>query len=206
MGQNWNQIFQVNSNSYTCYTQIMNKAANKKLIKELKLRIKELQAKLEHAMKVEGIDPNIEVKVKKNQGRVEKVRKRGEEDKVFGRFYMEVAITAEQSDVFVPISIASGKKTAGFMYQIEGMSESLIGNANVKVRDTGVTQVKLGTLLFAKISAGKTATFQIRAKIQGKENKKYKIVITRLNYKLNLTQARYNQYLKSIDSKTVNLK
>ncbi len=182
------------------------KPSNKELIKKLLLQIKELQAQLEKAMKVEGIDPNVEVKVKKNQGRPEKVRQNGKEDKVFGRFYMEVAITAEQSDVFVPISIASGKKTAGFMYQIEGTSESSLVNASIKVRSEGISQVTLGTLLFAKIPAGKTATFQIKAKIQGKENKKYKIVMTRLNYKLNLTQTRYNQYLKPITSESVNLK
>jgi hypothetical protein len=179
------------------------KATRKQRIKELQLQIKALQAKLEKAKKLEGIDPNVEVEVRKNQGRLERVKARGTEDKLFGRFYMEVAVTAEAGEVFVPLSIASGKKTAGFMYQIEGTGASSIVTAELKVRGAAITQITLGTLLFAKIPAGKTAVFEIRAKTNGLAHKSYQIVITRLNYKLNITQARYNQYLKPIPSKSV---
>jgi hypothetical protein len=61
----------------------------------------------------------------------------------------------------------------------------------------------VGTLLYAKIPAGKTASFEIRAEIRGAFAKKYQIVFTRLNYKLQLTDARYQQYLKEIPSDIV---
>jgi hypothetical protein len=167
--------------------------------------LKILQAKLVEANKLEGKDAYIDVKVKKNQARFEKIKQKGLEDKVVGKFYLQIDVTAKAGEVFIPISIASGKKTAGFMYQIEGIAEGSLANAEVKVRGDGVTQVTVGTLLYAKIPAGKTASFEIRAAIRGKSGKAYKIVFTRLNYKLNLADARYQQYLKEIHSDGVTL-
>lgn len=176
---------------------------NKKRLKELNAELKILREKLVQAKKLEGEDPYIDVRLKRNQARFEKIRKKGAEDKAIGSFYIEIDITAEQETVFIPISIASGRKTAGFMYQIEGTGEGSIATANVKVRGDGVTQVRVGTLLYAKIPAGKTATFQVRATIRGKFGKRYKIVFTRLNYKLNLRETRYQRYLKEIHSDSV---
>ncbi|MCA9360749.1 hypothetical protein H6789_02720 [Candidatus Nomurabacteria bacterium] len=178
-------------------------AEEKKLLKELNSEIKILRIKLAQAEKLEGKDDYISVKLKKNQARFEKVRRKNAEDKAIGKFYMEIEITAKQGDVFVPVSIASGKKTAGFMYIIEGTAAGSIANANLKIRGEGVSQVTIGTLLYAKIPAGKTCAFQVRATINGKFGKVYKIIFNRLNYKLNLTEARYHQYLKEIKSKSV---
>jgi len=183
----------------------MNTPANKKRVKELNAQVKELQAKLVDTKQREGNNDYIDVKVKKNQARSEKIKKKGAEDTLFGKFYIEIAITAKQDTIFIPISIASGKKTAGFMYQIEGTAEGSIVSAEAKVRGDGVSQVKVGTLHFAKIPAGKTASFEIRATIRGKSKKSYKIVITRLNYKLALADARYQQYLKEIHSSSVSI-
>jgi hypothetical protein len=66
-----------------------------------------------------------------------------------------------------------------------------------------VSQVTVGTLRYAKIPAGETASFEIRAVMRGTYGKSYKIVFTRLNYKLRLADARYQQYLKEIHSKSV---
>jgi hypothetical protein len=180
--------------------------SNQEKIKQLKKQINELQVQLEEAKKREGLDPNIEVKIHKNQARTEAVRPVGQHQKTFGHFFIELSITAEQAPVFVPISIASGKKTAGFMYHIEGSAESSLAGASIGVRGTRVTQVKLGTLLFARIPAGVSARFRLRAKIRGKEDEQYQLVISRLNYKLDLAQTRYHRYLKPINSKTVKLK
>lgn len=176
---------------------------NKKLLKELNAELKTLQAKLVQANKLEGKDAYIDVKVKKNQARFEKIKQKDADDKAVGKFYVEIDITAKEENIFIPISIASGKKTAGFMYQIEGTAPGSIATADIRVRGEGVTQVTLGTLLYAKIPAGKTASFEIRATTRGKMGKVYKIVFTRLNYKLNLTDARYQQYLKVIHSESV---
>ena len=167
--------------------------------------MKVLQDKLVTVNKLEGKDVYIDVKVKNNQARFEKIKQRGVADKAVGRFYIEIDISAKAGAVFVPISIASGKKMAGFMYQIEGTAEGLLATAEIKVRGEGVTQVTVGTLHYAKIPSGQTASFEIRATIKGESGKSYKIVFTRLNYKLNLSDARYHQYLKEIHGESVKI-
>jgi len=178
-------------------------AENKKLLKALRAELKILQEKLVQANKLEGKDEYIDVKVKKKQARFQRIKKKDVEDKAVGKFYFEINITAKQTAVFVPMSVASGKKTAGFMYQIEGTGEGQIASTEIKVRGDGVSQVTLGTLHYAKIPTGKTASFKIQAVIRGRFGKVYKLVITRLNYKLNLTEARYQQYLKELVSDSV---
>ena len=159
---------------------------SKQLLKVLNAQLKKLQTELVEAHKIEGKDVYIDVKIKKNQAHFEKIKRKGEDDKAVGKFYIEINVTAKQENIFIPVSIASGKKTAGFMYQIEGTAEGRIATADIKIRGEEVSQVTLGTLLYAKIPPGKTASFQIRTVIRGKFGKAYKIVFTRLNYKLNL--------------------
>jgi hypothetical protein len=178
-------------------------AADQKRLKELNTQIKGLQSELVKANKLDGKDDYIAVKIKKNQARFQRIKKKGEEDKAVGKFYIEIDITAKQKEVFIPVSVASGKKVAGFMYQIEGTAPGLIATTDIRARGEGVSQVTLGTLLYAKIPTGKTASFEIQATIRGKFGKRYKIVFTRLNYKLNLTDVRYLQYLKEIHSDSV---
>ena len=178
-------------------------AEDKKRIKGLSAEVKILQEQLVQAQKLEGKDAYIGVKVKKKQARAERIRLDDAKDKVLAKFYIELDITTKKENIFIPLSIASGKKTAGFMYQIEGTALGSIATADITVRGEGVTQVTVGTLLFAKIPAGKTATFQIHAVVRGLFGKTYKIVFTRLNYKLQLTDARYQQYLKEIHSESI---
>ncbi len=178
-------------------------AGNKKRLKELNAKLKVLQGELAEANRREGKDAYIDVRVTKNQVNAERIKQEDAADTLLGKFFIELDITAKEETVFIPISIASGKKTAGFMYHIEGTAEGRIATAEVRVRGTSVSQVTLGTLLYAKIPKGKTASFQIRAVIRGRFSKSYTIAITRLNYKLNLAEARYRQYLKEIRSKSV---
>lgn len=173
---------------------------DKKILNELNAKLKTLQAELLQAHKLEGKDDFITVKVKKNQAHFQRIKQAGEADKAIGKYFIEIHITAKQEEVYIPISIASGKKVAGFMYQIEGTAPGSIATAHVSTRGNEVSQVTLGTLLFAKIPTGKTAEFQIQATIRGKIGKTYKIVFTRLNYKLHLNDARYRQYLKELHS------
>ncbi len=178
-------------------------ADEKKRVKELNTQIKSLQTKLVVAEKREGKDPYIEVKVRKNQARFERVKKKGAEDKAFGRFFVELGITAEQADIFIPLSIASGKTVAGLMYQIEGTAAGSIETASLQVEGKGVSQITVGTLLFARVPKGVTASFEARVSIRGSFGKSYKLVFTRLNYKLALSDVRYQQYLKEMYSKEV---
>jgi hypothetical protein len=178
-------------------------AQNKKLIKGLTAELKVLKEKLVEAHKLEGKDAYIEVKVKKKQARATRIKLDDAKDKVLAKFYLEIDITAKQEEIFIPLSIASGKKTAGFMYQIEGDAPGSIDTAEVTVRGEGVSQVTVGTLLYAKIPSGKTATFKIHAVVRGTFGNVYKIVFTRLNYKLHIADARYQQYLKEIHSESI---
>ena len=180
-----------------------SKDQKKKLLKELEAELKRLQAELVEAHKREGIDDYIAVKVQINQAHFERVRQRGVSDRAYGRFYLQVDISAKNETVFIPTSLASGRKVAGFMYQIEGTAEGSVQSSNIKVKGAGVSQVMLGTLRFAKVLPGKTARFEIQATIKGSFNEVYKLVFTRLNYKLNLADLRYRQYLKAISSKSV---
>ncbi len=178
---------------------------SKKLLKDLTGQLKKLQDELVVANRAEGKDENITVKVKKDQARFERVKVENGKDKALGNFFMMIEITAKKSDVFIPLSIASSQKPTGFMYQIEGTGEGSVSNADVTVRGDGVTQVTVGTLNYAKIRATKTATFRIQAVIKGKASKTYKITITRINYKLAITDPRYQQYLKPIVSDSVKM-
>ena len=178
-------------------------AEEKKRIKELTTQIKSLETKLTQAKKLEGIDPYIEVKVKMNQARFQRVKKKEAPDRALGHFFLRFEVLAEQADIFVPLSIATGKKVSGLMYQIEGTDTASPVEASLDVRGEGVKQVTVGTLVFAKVPKGKTGVFEVRATIQGSVGKTYSLVFTRLNYKLALTEARYQQYLKEIRSKSV---
>jgi hypothetical protein len=179
--------------------------SKKKTLSQLQGELKRLQAALLEAQKKEGKNQNIEVKVQLNQARSDVVKQKAGEDKRFAKFYLEIRVTAKGTDVYIPISIASGKKTAGFMYRIEGTAPGSIVETAIKVRGERVTHVTLGTLLYAKIPAGKTASFQIKATTRGKSRETYGIVIFRLNYKLELNAQRYQQYLKEIVSDSVKL-
>lgn len=179
---------------------------NKKLLGELQNQLKKLQVDLVEAHKREGKDPYIVVAVKKTEAHFERVRVAGEEDKAFGKFFLEVAITAKQADVFIPLSVASGKKVAGFMYQIEGTAQGSVVSTDIKVRGDSIMQVTVGTLLYAKIPTGKTASFRVYARVRGRFGKIYKLVFTRLNYKLQVADLRYQQYLKELHSDSVTLR
>jgi hypothetical protein len=172
----------------------------KKQIKAWQTQLKALEAQLAEAKLREGIDPYIEVKIVKNQARFERVKKKGVADRALGHFFLRIEILAEQRDVFVPLSIATGKKVAGMMYYIEGTDTATPEQSELTVRGEGVTQVTLGTLVFAKVPEGRRAIFEMRVTIAGSLAKTYRLIITRLNYKLALTDARYQQYRKEIRS------
>lgn len=169
-------------------------------IKKLQAELTKLQTQLTKAYAEAGVDPYIAIKVKKNQSRFERVRVKGASDRGVGHYFMVVDITAKKETVYIPLSIASGKKPTGFGYQIEGTAEGTIVTASVTCQGGEITQVTLGTLTYAKIPAGNVATFQIQIEIRGSIGKVYTLRIYRLNYKLHVTDARYHQYLKEIPS------
>lgn len=174
--------------------------AERKALSALQKKLKVLETNLVDAKRREGIDEYVSIKVEKRDARFTREKVEGGPDKATGRFLLFIKMTAKQTPVFVPLSAASGKNVAGFMYVIEGTGEGNIATAEVSVRGEGVAQVTMGTLQFAKIPKGRSATFRLDVTIRGRIGKQYQIVINRINYKLALADARYQQYLKPIPS------
>lgn len=123
-----------------------------------------------------------------------------------GQFTLYLDIIALQQTLYIPTSLASGKKPTGFVYQIEGTAPGQIFTTDISCKGEGVSQVTLGTLLYTKVPQGKTATFRIYVDMKGGLNKTYSILINRINYKLNPSDARYKRFDVAIASKSVEFK
>lgn len=123
-----------------------------------------------------------------------------------GQFFLIITAIALQGEVYIPTTIASGKKPTGFVYQIEGTAEGRIDTTEITCKGEGVSQVTLGTLVYTKIPQGKTAAFRIVIDMQGKLNKVYSVVINRINYKLAPSDARYKKLDVAIASKPLEFK
>jgi hypothetical protein len=170
-------------------------------LKAATAKLKMLKEQLLAAKQASGIDDFIAVKITKNQARYERSHALGTPANGVGKFFMLVAVTAKKQEVLIPLSMASGKKTAGFMYIIEGTGESSIATTSVTPTGDEVSHITIGTLQFCKIPAGSTAVFRILVTSRGQAGKTYQFIISRLNYKLLLSEARYLQYLKPLPSK-----
>lgn len=143
----------------------------------------------------------MRVRVSKSQARFTRVRDPRGPDEGIGDFFMLIEVTARIDAVCIPISIASGKKPAGFVYQIEGTGESSISTTEIACTGEGVTQIVSGTIRYAQIRKGKTATFRIRVMMRGKVGKEYAIIFERLHWKKQVSDARYERYLDPAKSK-----
>jgi len=178
-------------------------AAEKAELKALKGRLTLLQADLAKQKKVEGIDDNVTVKLKKSNARFVRTKIEAGPDKAVGTFVLDIAITAKTETVFVPLSIASGKKPTGFVYQIEGTAESALGSASVATTVDGLTRITAGTIEYLALKKGETAILRLTVVTKGKVGQEYSVVVTRINYKLSQGDARYQQYMKPIASQTL---
>ena len=123
-----------------------------------------------------------------------------------GEFFQKLDISAVGGDVYIPVSIASGKKTTGFIYQIEGTAKGAISTTTIECDGEGITQITLGTIVYSKIPVGKTATFRILIVTKGQMKKEYRVVINQINYKLDPGDARYVKEQVQIGTKFVQFK
>lgn len=146
-------------------------------------------------------DPGIFVKVVDLEESVRRVPDPLKQDSVHGKFWFTIAITATGKEVYIPLSVASGKKLAGFMYQIEGTAPGAIKSTHIEVKGDDVLQVTHGTIQYVKIPAGKTATFKIRIEMRGVLNKTYGISLYQIQYKWSPADARYQKVAQAIRSK-----
>jgi hypothetical protein len=120
-----------------------------------------------------------------------------------GQFNLSLNIIGLTETVYIPLSLASGKKPTGFIYQIEGTAEGAISTAKISCQGEGITQITLGTLRYVKIPRGKTANFEMIFHIEGDYGREYKIVINRINYKLTPSDARYKKLDVAFQTKTL---
>ncbi len=146
------------------------------------------------------------VKVAKSQARFTRIKNPNGKDGALCEFFIELSLKAGPQDLYIPLSIASGKKPTGFIYSIEGTATGEIDTAKVAVKGSGVTQVTVGTIVYAKVSAKATATFRILIDIFGVMNNTYSISIDTINYKTDPSDARYKKYGKKLSSSVLNTK
>ncbi|MFM2423795.1 MAG: hypothetical protein RLZZ70_182 [Candidatus Parcubacteria bacterium] len=177
--------------------------AEKKQLKGLNDQVKVLEKELVVAKKKEGIDQYVSIKSKKQQAKFQRVKIESGRDKATGTYMIEIAVTAKTQPVYIPLTIASGKTTSGFMYHINGTDESSIGRAGVVVTGEGVKRITIGSLDYAELAPKVTGLFQLEVVIKGRVGQTYQIIVNRINYKLTLTDPRYQQYLKPIESKVL---
>jgi hypothetical protein len=143
------------------------------------------------------------VKVQKTQARFKKLKDPKQPRLGIGEFFLLIDITALQKDIYIPFSIASGKKPTGFIYQIEGTGQGDIATTHISWTGVGVTQITLGTIVYCKIPAGKIATFRILIEMRGKTPEEYRIVINQINFKHTPTDARYKKLSQDIGTKSL---
>ncbi len=150
-----------------------------------------------------SLHEEVHVRVRKTQGRFEKIRNPKGRDEAVGEFFLEVELNTRAGDTYVPLSIASGKKPTGFVYHIEGSGKSALSSATVTCEGKGVAQVTLGTLVYAHIPAGTRASFRVLVTMKGFVNESYTVVIDRMHYKHDLHEARYQKADVALHSKTL---
>lgn len=174
------------------------------LAAELEKRADALEAQLAKKQKQAMLrDEFIKIKVAKSQSRFQRLKNTGKTNIGHGEFFVQLDITATNAPIFIPLSIASGKKSTGFIYHIEGTAEATIHKTTLTCVGDGVTKITLGTLVYAKIPAGKTGSFKAFIIIRGRTSKEYKIAINRVNYKLDPQDTRYKRMDVDIPTKSV---
>jgi hypothetical protein len=169
----------------------------------MKAQLKSLQADLVDAKKREGIDEYLAGRIAGNKFRFSRTKVEDCPDKAVGEFRIILELTTKRAPVSIPLSIASGKTVAGFMYQIEGTGESSIVSASVAIRTRALTETSIGTLRYVTLPAGKKSELELTITVRGKVGRQYQIVLNRINYKLTPANPRYQQYLKPVVTKAM---
>ena len=154
-------------------------------------------------MKVTDLEQGISVRLQRTNAQFRKVHIQGGDDIGKGTFLFLLNITALSRDVYIPLSVASGKKPTGFIYQIEGTKEGMISSADISCEGREISQITLGTITYGKIPATKTGTLRIIIEMQGKLGGEYTVVLNRMQYKYNTSDARYLKLEENLRSESV---
>lgn len=169
----------------------------------MKTRLKGLQSELIEAKKREGIDDYLSARITGTKFHFTRTKVESGADKAVGEFRIVLELTTKRAPISIPLSIASGKTVAGFMYQIDGTGESSVASASVSIRTRGLIETSIGTLRYVTLPAGKKSELELAVVVRGKVGRQYQIVLNRINYKLTPADSRYQQYLKPLASKSL---
>ncbi len=122
-----------------------------------------------------------------------------------GKYALQLTVSATKETLYIPASIGSGRVSTGFVYHIEG-TEKGTSEAKITCRGEGIATITSGSISFWKLPVGKTALIKIYVQVTGSRRGRYKIVVSRINFKLNPNDQRYTRFLTEIGSKTVELR
>ena len=175
----------------------------KQELKNLQTQAEKLRKQLTVVKGITANDQALSVSIEKTQKHFKRVRDPEGPDIGTGEFLFYVHVTAVAETVYIPISIASGKKPTGFVYQIEGTAKGAIATTDITCKGVGVTQITLGTIVYAKIPSGMTAIFRIHVAIRGQVGKEYHIAINRIHFKRDIQDVRYEKFLKEISTSSL---
>ena len=146
-------------------------------------------------------DSELLVKVRDTDASFRRTRVPDGPDKVVGKFWFDIDLSALNADLYVPSSVSSGKKPTGFVYQLEGTVPGMIATTDIECRGAGITQITLGTIIYTKIPKGGTASFRIRIEMRGQVGKSYGARIRQIHYKRDPGDARYQKVPQDIGMK-----
>lgn len=123
--------------------------------------------------------------------------------KGLGSYFLLFEITAGIDALYIPISIATGRKSAGFLYVVEGTG---VGTPTVALTGKGgsdVTTVSSGSIVYTKIPSGKTASFVLNGEIIGELERSYRILVSTISYKTNPNDFRYKKFQVNVSTDTL---
>jgi hypothetical protein len=152
-------------------------------------------------MKTQPQDPLI-ITLEKMDARYTKLGGKRYKELGTGSYSLRLKVTSNNETVYIPASIGSGRVSTGLVYTIEG-SEKGKAVAQVDCRGEGVVVVTSGSISYWKIPAGKIAQVKLYFQVKVPRQGTYKVVISRINYKLNTNDSRYKRFLTDISSKTL---
>ncbi len=123
--------------------------------------------------------------------------------KGLGTYFLLFEITAGGEALYIPISIATGRKSAGFLYVVEGTG---IGTPTVALLGKGgkdVTTVSSGSIVYTKIPPGRLASFVLNGEIMGELERSYRILVSTVSYKTNPNDFRYKKFQANLCTDTL---
>lgn len=115
-------------------------------------------------------------------------------DKGLGTHFLLFEITAGPDAIYIPNSIATGRKSAGFLYVVEGDDAGEPTVAIISKRGEGVTTVTSGSVVYTKIDPGKTGVFIVNAEVIGSLGSSYSVIVSTISYKNNPNDYRYKKF------------